>query len=171
MSDVRVKKPDGSWVSLMGPQGPGTGSNWTTLSKSSDQSVINSATLISDAVLRFTMSAATKYRIKGVVFYDTTAAGDFKYGFIGPASPTLVRASRMDCAAGGTPAKRVTDVVIPGSTSLTGTAVNGGFIMFDMIFHNGVNSALFAFQFAQNTATNDTGAIVRAGSYMEFAVA
>jgi hypothetical protein len=29
---------------------------------------------------------------------------------------------------------------------------------------------MFAIQFSQNTATNDTGAIVRAGSYMEYAI-
>jgi hypothetical protein len=47
---------------------------------------------------------------------------------------------------------------------------SGGFIYFDIILHtNGAGT--FQFQFAQNTQTNDAGAQVLAGSYMEYSVA
>lgn len=144
------------------------GGGWNILPKTSDQTIINSATLTNDTALQFYMQANTKYRIRGTVFFDTTAAGDFKYDFTAPAAPTLVRFERIDCVAGGTPAERALDVATPGSTSLAGAGTTGGYVKFDAIFQNGANADAFAFQFAQDTATNDTGAIVRAGSWVEW---
>jgi hypothetical protein len=146
------------------------GSGWTTLTKTADQAVINNATLQTDATLSFSMAASTKYRIRGVCFIDTTAAADYKYAFAGPASPTLVRFSRIDAVPGAAPAIRAIDIAMPAATSITGTGTTGGYVSFDIIFHNGANAAAFAFQWAQNTATADTGAILRAGSYMEYSV-
>jgi hypothetical protein len=141
---------------------------WRTLSKAATQNVTNFATLATDDTLFFAMAASAKYRIRGVVFFDTTVAGDFKYAFTAPASPTLVRGERVDCAAGATPAARVIDTATPGSTSLTsGIASNGGFVRFDIVFHNGSNAGTFGFQWAQDTKTADAGANVLAGSYME----
>jgi hypothetical protein len=37
--------------------------------------------------------------------------------------------------------------------------------------HNGANASTAVFKFAQNVESNNSGAIVRAGSYMEYAVA
>jgi hypothetical protein len=143
------------------------------LSKSADESRINSAVLSNDNTLFFSMAAATKYRIRGVIFFDTTAAGDFKYTFVGPASPTLVRSELQAVIAGGTPAWAIIATAYPSSSgvALAGTGTTGGYIRFDFIVHNGSNVLNFAFQFAQNTQTNDTGAIVRAGSYMEYSIA
>jgi hypothetical protein len=155
----------GATISPAGLQGGG----WNTLAQKLDQSVINSTTVVNSTNLQFFMQANTNYRVRGVIFFDSTAAGNFKYDFFGPAAPTLVRAERSDCIGGGTPAERALDVVIPGSTSLTGGGTTGGFIRFEMIFQNAANAAVFSFQFAQNTATADTGAILRAGSWMEYA--
>lgn len=124
--------------------------------------------------MTFPMAASTNYRIRGVIFFDTTAAADFKYTFVGPASPVLVRHEISAVTAGGTPAGAAVGTAYPSATgvSLTGNAATGGFIRFDFVVQNGVNDTPnFRFQFAQNSATNDTGAIVRAGSYMEYAVA
>jgi hypothetical protein len=117
------------------------------------------------------MATTTKYRIRAVIFYDTTAAGDFKWAMSGPSAPTLVRGSVQSCIAGGTPAFTVITTAATGSTTLAGTGTTGGLIQFDLIWHNNANNASFTFQFAQGTQTNDTGAIVRAGSYMEYAIA
>lgn len=143
------------------------------LSKAADQTVTNSAVLVSDSVLQFAMAANTKYRIRARVFFDTTAAGDFKYTLAGPASPTLVRAEGMINAPAVPPAFNAVATTYPpaAGVAVVGTGTTGGWFALDMIVHNGPNAGTFAFQFAQNTATNDTGAIVRAGSYLEYAVA
>lgn len=147
-------------------------SKWTTLSQAADQNVTNQNVLQNSNTLTFSMVASTKYRIRGVIFFDTTAAGDFQYLFVGPTSPTLVRMSRFDCPANsGTPAARATDVAVPSAQSLLSTGTTGGYIGFDIIFQNGSNAASFTFQFAQNTKTNDAGATVLAGSYIEYAIA
>jgi hypothetical protein len=147
---------------------------WTTLSKSADQPVINSAALVSDNTLTFPMLASTKYRVRGKIFFDTTAAGDFKYTFTGPASPTGIRTKTISAVPGAAPTLSAIGTVYPSAagvaiTSTSGTT--GGYIEIDFIVWNGVNAGNFTFQFAQNTATNDTGAIVRAGSYLEFSIA
>lgn len=154
-----------------GPTGPtGPASSWTTLSKASDQTVNNSATLADDTTLTFSMNASTKYRIRGIIFFDTTAAADYKFAFSAPSSPTLERWNLIRTVAGATPAEVAVATANPGTISLTGTGTTGGWIQFDIIIHN-LNSGTFKFQFAQNTQTNDTGAITRAGSYMEYAIA
>lgn len=149
------------------------GGGWNMLSKSADQAVINSVTLTNDSALQFYMQVSTKYRARGVVFYDTTAAGDFQYGFTAPAAPTLCRFERTDCAPGVAPAERAVDVATPGATDLSGggAGTTGGYIKFEVIFQNGANAAAFAFQFSQKNASSDTGAIVRAGSWLEWAEA
>jgi hypothetical protein len=147
------------------------GGGWNSLVQHLDQAIINSNTMTNSTDLQFFMQANTNYRIRGTVFFDTTATGDFKYDFFAPSAPTLVRFSRYDCIAGGTPAPAAIDVATPGSTALAGAGTTGGYIRFEAIFQNAANAAAFAFQFAQNTATNDTGAIVRAGSWMEWSAA
>ena len=157
---------------IQGPQGPQglPGTGWGILSAASDQTRANSAVLVDDDTLTFSMSANTKYRIRGRIFYDTTATGDFKYTFVGPASPTLVRGEVIATVAGATPANTAISTAYPSATgvSLTGTGANGGWISLDMIVHNGANAGAFLFRFAQNTQSNDTGAIRRAGSYLEW---
>lgn len=155
-----------------GAQGP-PGSGWAILSKAADQTVTNSATLVDDNTLTFSMAASTKYRIRGRIFFDTTAAADIKYTFVGPASPTLVRGELIGTIAGGTPAATAISTAYPSSSgvALAGSGTTGGWISFDFIVQNGSNAGAFTFRFAQNTQTNDSGAIVRAGSYMEYNVA
>ena len=155
---------DPSWTSV-------ATSGWTTLSCTADQAVINSNVLVSSLYMTFSMVLSTKYRIRGKIFWDTTAAGDFKYGFAQPAAITLIRSRLTTGAAGSTPAWAAIATSITTSAALTGTGTTGGYTFFDFIVHNGANTAAFVFRFAQNTAQNDTGAIVRAGSYMEYAVA
>lgn len=138
------------------------------LVKPADQLVTNSATLTDDNYLQVYLSASTKYCIRGIIYWDTTATGDFKYAFIGPTSPTLVRMNRTSCIAGGTPAVvGVLDTALPGSTALVGTGTTGGYLAFDCIIHNGANAGVFKFQFAQNTQTAAESATVRAGSWIQ----
>jgi hypothetical protein len=139
--------------------------------KPADQSVTNSATLTDDNDLSVTLEANTSYMIRGVIFLDgTSTTAGIKYGFTGPASPTLVRFLRSDNANGGAPVFRAVDTAIPGSTALTvGTTASGEVITFDGIYQNGVTAGLFKFQFAQSTSTAAQSVTCRAGSYIEFA--
>jgi hypothetical protein len=122
-------------------------SPWQVVSKTSTQTVTNSTVMVSDTDLTFPMAANTNYRIRGVVFFDTTDAGDYKYSLIGPTSPvpTLVRMSRCHCIAGGTPGYIAIDTALPGVISMTGSGTNGGYIAFEAVVHNGSHAAAFAF--------------------------
>lgn len=138
------------------------------LSEAGNRTVTNSATLTAATNMSFSMSANTIYRVRGVIFWDTTASGDYKWDFTYPGSPTLARMERMQCIAGGTPAEVVVDVAMPAAVSHTGTGTTGGFLKFDLVFHNASNAATFAYRFAQNSATVGESATLRAGSYMEY---
>lgn len=144
---------------------------WTTLSATADQSVASNTTPQNSTYLQFSMAASTKYRIRFYVMFDTTAAGDFKYTLSGPASPTLVHIERLHVEAGGTSPARGMLTAYPANVALTGTGTTFGYVKADMIVHNGANSGTFAFQFSQNSSQADTGAIVLAGSYMEYSIA
>lgn len=150
---------------------PANPSGWIMKSKAGDETRINNAVLSNDADLQFSMAANTKYRIRINIFWDTTAAGDYKFAITGPASPTLVRSARRQAVAGVLPAGVVEDVAYLGSTALVSATALGNTLYIEMIVHNGANAGTFAIQFAQNTQTNDTGVIHRAGSYLEYAVA
>lgn len=148
------------------------GGGWSTLSKTATQTKTNN-TLIDDDTMSFAMVANVKYRVRAMIFFDTTAAGDFLYTFVGPGSPTLFRAELNATIAGGTPAETVLLTAYPssGGVALAGTGTTGGLITFDGVIHNGSNASNFTFRFAQNTTTADTGAQVLAGSYLDWQVA
>lgn len=135
--------------------------------KLADETRTATTTLADDAEIRYWMDASTAYRIKGIIFFDTVAAADFKYGFAGPASPTLVRMKRTHAIPVTAPTDLAPDVALPTAVTLTGTTTNGGFVEFDAIYHNGTNAGYFSFQWAQNTS--DAGStIVRKGSYIDY---
>jgi len=131
--------------------------------------VANQAVLQDSNTFVIAMTSGVKYRIRGLIIFDTTATGDFKYGF---STPTVTRARAMvrAVAAGATPAEVAVATSLTASAALTATGGTGGVIEFDILFTAG-STANFKFQFAQNTQTNDAGAQVLAGSYVEWAVA
>jgi hypothetical protein len=143
---------------------------WQTLSKAANEARQSTDTLANDATLLFPVAASTKYRVRGRVFFDTTAAADFKYGFAVPASPTLVRIVRSDTVAGGTPAEIAVDVANVTTVTLAGTGTTGGYVAFEYLLHNGTTAGTWSFQWAQGTSTAaDT--TVLAGSYIEYSIA
>lgn len=143
---------------------------WAMLSKAADETRTGTVALAADTTLQFAMAANTNYRIRGKVFFDTTANGDFKYDLNAPASPTLVRGARVSAIAGGTPAELAVDVAAVASTSLAGAGTTGGYVSFDFIWQNGVNAGTWSFRWAQDTSDGGN-TIVRAGSYVEYSVA
>ena len=145
---------------------------WTVVGKSADTSRTATTTLAADPDLKVSMAANTKYRIRGRIFFDTTATGDFKWRHAGPASPTVVRVQRNVIVPAATAfASIAVDVAYSGvDIPMAGTGANGGFVAFDAIIHNGAAAGDFSFLWAQNTS--DVGqTIVRAGSYLEVMLA
>lgn len=155
---------DGTDVTIWNPSNL---AGWQTVQKLADETKTANTTFANDAELKFSMLVNKKYRIRGTIWFDTTAAGDFKYQFVGPASPTLVRFERIDCVAGGTPAENVPDTAYPTNKALAGAGTTGGYIRFEAIVQNGASAGTFALQWAQNTS--DAGnTTVYAGSYIEY---
>lgn len=143
---------------------------WNTIKKAADQSKTSNATLANDTDLVVPLLASTKYAIRGLVFFDTGATGDFKWRHVGPASPTLVRILRQWVLPGGTAFAGIAiDTAFSAADlALAGTGTNGGVVAFDGIIHNGANAGSFAFAWAQNTS-DAVATIVRAGSYIDWA--
>lgn len=128
------------------------------------------AALANDAELLFDVVAGKKYNIRGKIFFDTTAAADFKYRFVGPSSgPTLFRAVISHIVPGT--ATRVTSVEtgLPTTTnSVAGGGTTMGYVEIDCIHHNDADST-FRFQWAQNTSTAANTSVL-AGSYLEYCI-
>jgi hypothetical protein len=137
--------------------------------KTADETKTSNATLAADGALVFAMDANSKYAVRGRVFFDTTATGDFKWRHTGPSSPALVRVKRQSLLPG---ASALSNIALDTAYSAadvteTGTGTTGGYIEFEGIIHNGVNAGNFQFQWAQNTS--DAGnTTVRAGSSIEY---
>lgn len=157
------KRGDGStaWTSLKN-------SHFSQIFKTADQTKNTDAVLADDAALLFPVLANTKYAFRMRVFFDTTAAADFKYAIAGPAAPTLARIvhKAIDPTA-LTTLGTTSAVAAVGSTALAaGAGTTGGYIEIEGIWHNGANAGNVSFQWAQNTS-NGSDTIVRAGSYVE----
>lgn len=143
---------------------------WTVLSQAATQTVTNQANLQDSNTFTFSMAASTKYRVRSTIFFDTTAAGDFKFAFVYSGTVALERWNLIRTIAGGTPAEVAVATSNPGTISLVGTGTTGGLIQLELVHHT-TNTGTFKLQFSQNTQTNDSGAQVLAGSYVEYSVA
>jgi hypothetical protein len=135
-----------------------------------DQTVANNATLTASTYLTFTPANNTKYAFRLLAYIDTTAAGDYKYSLTCPASPTLVRIMRHTSVAGGGPASLAVDSAAIGSTARLATPAGAAIVIMEGILQNAAGGGTLTFNFAQNTQTNDAGATLYAGSYLEYRV-
>jgi hypothetical protein len=150
-------------------QTPSASAGWTTVSKTADQTKVSDTTLADDTVLKFTMAASTKYRIRGEIWVVGNATADFKYGFAGPASPTVVAMRRANGPDVTAYTDVVPDVAYPTAITINLSGVEGGALRFSAIVHN-VNAGTFSFQWAQ-AVSNAGNTTVHAGSYIEYSVA
>ena len=151
-----------------GTQGA-AGGTWTTVKKTADQSKSSTTTLATDSELSFALAANTKYAVRGRIFFNTGATGDFKWRHAGPASPTLVRIKRHAIVPVATAFSgiAVDTAFSAADITITGTSAGEGYIEFEGIVQNGANAGTFDFRWAQNTS-DVTATIVRAGSYLEW---
>ena len=138
--------------------------------KSLDTTRTTTTTLSADPDLQFSMVASAKYWIRLAVFFDTTAAADFKWRHNGPASPTIVRLLRRWIVPGGTAEAgiAVDTAFSAADLAVLSAGINGGIVSLEGVVTNGLNAGTFSFSWAQNTS--DAGnTIVRAGSTLEYA--
>lgn len=139
---------------------------WTTLIKAADENVNNSTTLQGDDDLTFTVLANKTVQFRGVAWFNTLAAADFKcrFNFAG----SILQIHWNVAPAGLGPVSEGIDNAVPSANQvILGTGTTAGYVEFDGIaVADGSNRAL-TFQWAQNTATvgNTT---VKAGSYIEY---
>jgi len=142
---------------------------WIAVPKSSSETIQSDATVNVDAALQFSMAANTWYRIKMMIFFDTTATADFKcdMGFTGVAGFATFRSYRSGCVPGSVPFALAPDVTNPAEQAFLGTGTTGGFAMFDVTCQTGANSGTFSFRWAQNTSTA-ANTTVLAGSYLQY---
>ncbi len=136
--------------------------------KTSNETRTANTTLANDSALLFPVVASGVYIFRGQVFFDTTAAGDFKFSFSGPASPTSLRICRCAIVPGGTAVSVVAvDTSFGVSVAVASTGTTGGYVEFNGVLVNGSNGGNVAFQWAQN-ASDAGNTIVRGGSVLEW---
>lgn len=142
---------------------------WNTVKKAADQSKTSNAALANDADLVVPMLASAKYAVRGMIFFDTGATGDFKWRHVGPASPALVRIFRQWIVPGTAlfAGLAVDTAFSAADLAVAGTGTTGGVVQVEGVVHNGANAGSFAFAWAQNTS-DVVATIVRAGSYLDW---
>lgn len=131
-----------------------------------DQSVTNSATLVTVPAFTFPVGSRERYLLRYTVFFSTTASGDLKTRLDVPASPTLFRQASW-CQRGGDNTL-TTPVVLTAEAdqSFTHTGEEG-ILVINATLVSGATAGSVIFQFAQDTATASQSAVIRAGSYLE----
>lgn len=119
-------------------------------------STIRSATtvLADDPHLLFPVVPLGKYIFEFRVFFDTTAAADFKMSMNGPASPVGIRFARHVIIPGGSAFSSVgvSTAFNGGGVAVTGTGTTGGYAWGHGILSNGNNAGNVAFMWSQNTS-------------------
>ena len=137
--------------------------------KKSSTTRTGTTVLADDPELSFPVVANGRYVFSFRVFFDTSAAGDFKCTLNGPASPVAVRFMRQAIAAGAAAWSGVgVTTVWGGALAVAGTGTTGGYIEGYGIFENGPNAGNVAFQWAQNTSDVGNTTVLR-GSVLQFA--
>lgn len=149
------------------------GVGWTTVSKSTDETISSDNTLSNDSALTFSALANTKYRFRLKVWFSSDGDADFQFGLAGPTAPTLFLAQYQRGASGGSyswDSTVRTSYPSPVTNTDGGTAAYSGWVWIEGILHNAGNAGTFAFQWAQNSS-DASNCTVLAGSYLEYKVA
>lgn len=149
-----------------------SGSAWTTIKKTADETRASTVTLVDDTFLKFAATAGVRYRIKASVFYTiANATMDFKYSaaYSGTFSGDMTLRRQQAPVSGIGSDNEFTSMsagIINASIGQTGAVAGNGYVILDIIFV-ATTSGTFSFQWAQNTS--DAGNLtVLAGSYLEY---
>ena len=143
---------------------------WTTLIKTADQLVTNSATLADDTVLQFATTANTQYTFRLRVYWNTSSASaDFKYRLTHTGTTTRVRRKITRSAAAAAPANvAISTAFDAADVALTASGAGDSVVFEDVIVQVGASGGVIKFQFAQNTQTASQSVTVYEGSYLEW---
>jgi len=147
---------------------------WTTIVKSANQDVTNSATLVSDTDLQFSVVAGGQYMVElDVATAGNSTAADYKFGFLVSSGTMKLRGLALLITSGGT----MGSVLISAAGTATTTAVasailNNDFqylqpMTFKIQFTASAN-ATFSYQFAQNSASPSVSARTMKGSILKY---
>ncbi len=136
------------------------------------QSLTSSTTLVDVNDLVVPMKAYGRYYIKAVLFFETTAAADFKYRHTATASADKVVILRKAVSTDGTAYSGLEIDVdyLASSVQVLGSgagADNSGIVELEGIIGNGAQWSTFKLQFAQATSDVSLTSIL-AGSYIEY---
>jgi hypothetical protein len=147
---------------------------WSVLVKSANQDVTNSATLVNDTDLQFSVVAGGHYMVMmDIVISCNSAAGDYKSGF--KVSAGTMKGSGIFTGTSNTAVAQNTAYNVNG-TNATGTIASGtnaadldllasARIMFSF---TASSNATFSYQFAQNSAIAATTARTWKGSILKY---
>jgi hypothetical protein len=150
--------------------GSGTAGLWDqVITKASDDTVTNSATLANDSELHWTVAANDTWRFELLILYTSDATGDYKcdlvvsagtfnvsWRYLGTDTPTntvLVSTGIKDNAVTNT-----TDIAAGGGAAGVVRAI----LIEGLLFASG--AATVTFRSAQNTQTAGQSAVTKAGS-------
>ena len=139
---------------------------WTMVAKSSDESRQSTVSLANDGALVLAVDATSRYLIRGVVFFSTTAAAGIRFAHTGPGDTARITIQNRPLAGG-------LDVLTPAPVDkalglvdvLTGTGADG-VLAFDGILETGASAGTYALQWAQAVSTAVNTTVLR-GSYLE----
>jgi hypothetical protein len=132
------------------------GSAWTTIKKTTDQSIVSSTTFVDDSQLQFSAVENSIYAIRGCYFL-TLNGGGWKFAVNGPAA-TRVRAMVLP-----------TNVAITAYDTIIWATAGGGAIVaaFDIEISVSSSPGTVAMRVAQNSS-NASATVFEAGSWIEY---
>lgn len=140
---------------------------WIAINKAAPESRSSTTTLTADTDLQFPMEANKKYRFRAVLWIGSgSSTPGFKYGFTGPASPTLVRCNRWHLSSGTAPANAVVSAYDTTGLAFTGSLIPAT-VELEGLVENGANAGNFQITWAQNTSNANTVGVSR-NSYLEY---
>jgi hypothetical protein len=148
--------------------GGGAVSDWTTVTKSSDETVTNSGSQQADDELFFTMSANSLYIVELFLLYNVGTTPDFKFSVGGAAGGGAPVAAGSGWAiAPNTSGTSVLTVTGGGTVTAGGTGAKQPAYAKFLMWSDG-SGGTCGLYWSENTATIGTSAIVYAGSVLRY---
>lgn len=146
-----------------------TNGGWPRIDKAVTEPRTSSTTLTADTDLQFSMVANGKYQVRCKLWGGVSGTGPgWKYGFTGPASPTLVRASGHHLSSVATPPTNYTQNAYETTGKVFPSSAAGlHSVDLDLYIENGANAGNFQITWAQN-ASSGTAASMGRGSFVEY---
>lgn len=144
----------------------GSAGIWATAIKTLDEVRSATTVLADDTTLQFAMLGGHKYSVRIRVWFDTTAAGDFKWALTGPALNSARVTRKWIIPGGSAYAGVLVDTTYTASQSVVSAGTTGGYVEVDATIRPSADG-IFRFQWAQDTSDAGNTSVL-AGSYMDY---